>query len=126
MRPSRVRVTDYRPPSAGGSSPLERRHGATRGGSLPAPAATPAPSPRPAQKPARALNTTSLDRSWKRTQELAEEHDKAILGHEWETLIEMRLHLRRIPHTDQRDPAQRWTAARKAAVDRRLIALGIL
>jgi len=134
MKIARVRITDYRPPTVGAPSPLERRHSATRGGSVPtqgptgyaSPKAMPAPR-KPAPSPeAQARNTASLDRSYQRTRDTAAEHDKAVELYEPETLIEMKVHLHRMPVHDRNNAEHRWTAERRAAVSRRLIALRIL
>ncbi len=134
MKIARVRITDYRPPGAATSSPLERRHGATRGGSLPAPGpsghyspkAQPAPRKPTPSPEAQARNAASLDRSYQRTRDTAAEHDKAVSIFEAETLLEMKVHLQRMDAHNQRDAEHRWIAQRRAAVSRRLIALRIL
>lgn len=102
MKFSKVRITDNRPPGAGGNSPLERR-GATRGGSV-----------------------SGLDALTMVQKKEAAEHDRAVANFEAETLIEIAADLGRRSAWNRKDPEQRWVMARRAAVLRKLSREGAL
>lgn len=88
IRFSKVRVTDYRPPGAGPKPALERS-GATRGGSV--------------------ARLSYEDR-------LAMEHDKAVENYGPALLEAAYRDIKNRPCRDSRDPEQRWTRHRKAAL----------
>jgi hypothetical protein len=101
MRLAKVRTTNYRPPpTAGKPSPVERRPGATTGGSV---------SP-----------MTGLDHLDAINRRESAEHERAIAGYDEDTLLAVAEDLGKRAVWDRKNPEHRWTMARKAAVLRRL------
>ena len=96
IRPAKVRVTNYRPPGAGASRPLERAT-VTRGGSM-----------------------TGLDHLDAINRQEAAEHDRAIADYDEDTLLAIACDLGKRYACNRKDPEQRWVMARKAAVLRLL------
>jgi hypothetical protein len=99
MKLAKVRTTNYRPPAAGASSPLERR-GATRGGSVD--------------------GMDGLDHLWAAQTAEAANADAWVSGYDNDTLRGIARDLGGERVWDRKDPIQRWKMARKAAVLRRL------
>ncbi len=97
MRPAKVRITDHRPPGAGGKRPLEAG-GLTRGGSLP--------------------GLSGPDHLAAIRSREAAEHDRWVAGYGREMLAAAWDDLRGRPASDRKDPVQRWVMGRRAAIAR--------
>ena len=99
MKLAKSRITDFRPPPrAGAFSPVERRRGATTGGSVAA--------------------MTGLDHLDAIARREAMEHDRAVAGYSRDLLADVWDDLCRRPAYDRKNPEHRWILARKAAVGR--------
>jgi hypothetical protein len=94
MRLAKVRITDYRPPGAGGISPLERG-AATRGGSM-----------------------SGLEHLSAIQAREAMEHDRAVRDYLPETVEAAWNDLAGRAVHDRRNPEHRWVMARRAALRR--------
>lgn len=92
-----VRITDHRPPGAGGNPSLERR-GATRGGSV--------------------AGMSGLDHLTESQRRSAAEHDRAVRDYSPETVEAAWFDLDARKAWDRKDPEQRWVMDRKAALRR--------
>jgi hypothetical protein len=94
-RLSKVRVTDYRPPTAGKSSPVERRAGATTDGSF-----------------------SGLDYLEAIQKREAVEHDKAVRYYDPHTVEAAWNDLAGRECWDRKNHEHRWVMARRAALRR--------
>jgi hypothetical protein len=103
MKISKVRKTDYRPPSAGEKRPLERQ-GATRGGSLPA--------------------LTGLDYITIINTAEMREHDKSVAGLPRQTLEAIIKDLGGRHAYDRKNHEHRWIMSRTAAALRAIDKMG--
>jgi hypothetical protein len=99
MRISKTRVTNYRP-DAGWNPPLERN-----------------------ARPGAVASPSRSDLYAGRDAKDAAEHDKAIDGLSWETLLAIARDLGARHAHDRRDHEHRWIMGRRAAVLRKLATL---